>query len=454
MESAQIHGIIQQIAETSSKNEKTAIIKAFGESAEFCAVLNAALNPLISYGIAQRPTRSHTSPSGNGFTKLSWDIISDLQERKLTGNAAKDTIQAHIDALCPFSAELFLDIITKDLKAGFSESTVNKAIPGLIPDFPYQRCSLPKDAALDKWDWANGVFSQEKADAMFANCDHDRTGGVRFTSRQGTPYPLEEFSELINEIRQTFPLDTQTHGEMMVTRDGEILPREISNGIMNHVIQGGKFGAGEKPLFLVWEQIPLDEVKPKNTYNVPYKTRFSNLQLQLLRGPKLGNLELIRTRIVNSMAEANKHFAEMLAEGKEGTVLKERNAPWRDGTSKFQVKRKIDADCDLRVIGFEEGKGKNASLFGSLICTTSCESLQVSVSGISDKLRKEIHDNRDDWLGSVITVKFNTIMYPSEEGKKHSLFLPRFVERRLDKSDEDSLQRVIEQYEAAIANVK
>jgi hypothetical protein len=49
-----------------------------------------------------------------------------------------------------------------------------------------------------------------------------------------------------------------------------------------------------------------------------------------------------------------------------------------------------------------------------------------------------------------MSVDSNMIMAPSREGKKWSLFLPRFAEFRKDKSEADSLAKIREQFEAAV----
>lgn len=448
-----IMNIVQSIADNPSKNAKVELIARHESFGLLKRVLLAALDPSVTYGITKRP-ETIGSNVGHQFDDGTWELLDLLAHRELSGNAAIEAITGELTALSAQSAELLWRIISKDLKAGFGDSTVNKAIKGLIPEFPYMRCSLPKDAKLDEWDWKGGVISQEKADGTYTNCNLLSTGEVQLSSRQGTPYPLNELSELVSEIKVTFATDTQTHGEIVVLRDGIVLPREISNGIINHVVQGGKFGENEYPQYQVWEQIPLSEVKPKNVYKTPYRVRLGALATQIRDSSlKMGFIKMIPTKVVTSLEEATAHFREMLQAGKEGTVMKEPNAPWKDGTSKFQVKRKIDVDVELEVIGFEAGKGKNEATFGSLICRSSDLKLEVSVSGFSDKLRQEIYDYRDNWLGSIITVKFNAIMYASEEGKLHSLFLPRFVEQRMDKSVADSFERIIEQYNAAINEV-
>ena len=66
-------------------------------------------------------------------------------------------------------------------------------------------------------------------------------------------------------------------------------------------------------------------------------------------------------------------------------------------------------------------------------------------------MRAEVWANKESWLESIITVKANGIMSPDKDGNLHSLFLPIFIEKRADKAEADSLPRVREQFEAAVA---
>lgn len=444
MNSDEVFGLIESIAVTPSKNEKEAMLKKC-DSALLRRILKASCDTTITYGVKALPER--TMPGAGQFDDGTWLLLSMLAQRQWTGNSARAAIQVEIDRLGEDSSILFKRILLKDLRAGFGENTVNKAFPGMVPDFPYMRCCLPKDTKLSEFPWSEGVISQEKADGMFFNVDHELTGHVFLSSRAGSQFPTDAFGTLIADVQRTFPENTQSHGEVVVERDGVVLTREIGNGILNSVLKGGVFGPGEVPIFFMWDQIPLSAVKPKGKFENPYRTRLILIARQIARGVP-NTVRMIPTRIVKSLADAYKHYAELLAAGKEGTVIKNPRAIWRDGTSKDQVKLKLEFVTNLRVTGFEAGKGKNANTFGSMITETSDGLLVVSVSGISDKLRAEIHANRDDWMGSVIAVRANGIMKPSGVGK-HSLFLPRFVERRMDKTTEDDLAKVFEREEAA-----
>lgn len=463
LNSDQVYAIIDQIARTPGKNDKQAIIAQHIGDPTFKFALVAALDPLTTYGMAKRPVVSDNTRLGGGvFDNSTLLILDDLRTRKLTGNNAIETVRGEMERLSLASAELFWRIIAKDLRAGFGESTVNKVAKGTIRDFPYMRCSLPDKSNMDDWIDTEGGISQEKSDGMFLNIDHETTGIVALSTRAGTPIPLEALGQLVDEIRARLKPGTQTHGEMLVVIDGQVAPREIGNGILNSIAQGGTFEANQQPLLKVWDQIPLTAVVPKGKHTVPYIERVGDLFKQLLATPST-NLTgaLIRatdTRIVKSKAEAMVHCRELMAQGKEGTILKRKSAIWKDGTSKEQVKFKVgameelSADVDLQIAAIAPGKvgTKNEGRAGAFTCYTSCSQLKVDVTVKNEELRDHVDKFPDNYIGKIITVRANSVVFPSASSDLHSLFLPRMVEAcvRLDKTVADSLQQVIDQFNA------
>ncbi|WP_409286839.1 ATP-dependent DNA ligase [Pseudomonas guariconensis] len=444
--STAIYEALEQIANTSGKNDKLALLKGQVSNDVFQRTLNYMLNPFITYGI--RPARA-TQFGDADFTADTWALLDQLAARELTGNRADVAVTQALSGLNPASSELLWRIISKDPRAGFSESSVNKVHPGLIPEFSYMRCSLPHHTKLAEWNWAAGVYSQVKADGMFVNVTVE-DGVVTITSRSGSVLPLLPFQDLLDGLSQ-LP-NGQCHGELLVESDGQVLAREVGNGMLNSVVQGGQFDMGCRPIIKLWDQIPLESVKKSGRCETPYKERFSQLASLV---EALGNsaISMIETRIVYSLSEALDHYSAQLELDLEGTILKKHEAVWFDGTSREQVKLKLDAPCELEVIDFLPGKGANAKTFGSLLCKSACGKLVVAVSGFTKKKREEIHLNRDTWLGMIITVKANQIMRPKKPGKPYSLFLPRFVEERLDKTVADDLARIEEQFENAIKGV-
>jgi DNA ligase-1 len=457
MTSCQVFKAIEKIAATSSKNDKQALVKQFLAFETFRRVCVAALDPTTRYYMRQVPDRiENAAPGANTFENAPvWETLEKLKKRELSGNAARDEVQRLMTFLTPESAELFKRIIRMDLRAGFSASSVNKGMPGLIAEFPYMRCVLPKKAKFDQWEWEEGVISQEKADGLYCNLDHDEDGNVELRTRQGNPLPLEQFGDVVREAQARFDRGTETHGEIVVLIDGVIADREIGNGIVNSVVAGGAFEANQKPLYLAWDQIPLSAVKPKGEHRVGYKQRFKALLQQLARTPG-ESIRVIPTRVVYSLRAAYEHCRELQLKKKEGIVIKRTTGIWKDTDSGNPdvVKLKVEAEADLVLRKIVPGRvgTKNEGRPGSITCETSCGQLVVDVTVKNEKMRNAIEADWSAWEGRVMKVLFNDINEPSPSNDRHSFFLPRFAEDtvRVDKDVADDLPRCRQLFEAAI----
>ena len=451
MNSIQILDRIDEIAATASKNEKQALLAELLKDTDAMRVMEYTYSPFKTYGIRKLPEVGAGSSTFTGFT---WGLLDYLSTRAVSGNTAYDHVESELNNLDPKSGDLLRRILRKDLRAGFSESSINKAYKGLIPEFPYMRCSLPKDVDLETWPWEQGVVSQEKADGMFANVDYEANGNVSIRSRQGTEFPMDKFAGVASEIVDALDYGKQYHGEFLVVRDGVVLPRQEGNGIMNHVINGGDFAVNERPLYKIWDGIPLECVVPKGRCDTPYIERFKRIFFEISTSSLiLTHIDLIPCRIVTSLAEAKEHAVEMMKAGKEGSVIKHPRGIWRDTTSKDQVKIKLEFEVDLEVVGVVPGAvgTKNDGRAGSLTCETSDGALRVDVAVKNEKMRDSVDANPDEWLGAIMTVVANDIMLPSESNMNHSLFLPRFAEAfPRDKDRADDLPRVFAQKRAAI----
>jgi DNA ligase-1 len=376
-------------------------------------------------------------------------LLEKLSSRELTGNAARDAVALLLSKLHEEEAQVLENILKGDLRCGINVGLINKIFPGTIPEYPYMRCSLIKGSNIEKFDWENGVFSQEKADGMFANVFFYPDGKVKITSRNGTVFPNSEFKTFIMEFTKVAEPGFCYNGELLVsekqsTENWKVLPREIGNGILNSVLKNGSFKDNQKPFYLMWDKIPLENAVPGGKYEVPYKERYK--EIQKIKGQFFLP---IPTKKVFSLKEAFEHYTQMTSIGCEGTVIKDPRAIWEDGTSKDQVKMKIEAEVDLIVRGFNPGNGKNEKWFGSLICESSDGLVRTNVSGFSDSDRERITKEMDDWIDKkIITVRANSLM-PNENGQRR-LFLPRFVEERLDKTEADSLEKIIQIFNEAM----
>lgn len=462
MNSDRIFDQIERIADTSSSREKLAMLKEYIQNDDFRRVCFYAYHPHYVYGVRDVPERTVNLGIGQ-LTGADFAMLDEMREGELTGNDALSAIETTLCDLSVKSAELFSRIIRKDLRCGISKKTINKAYPELLPEFSYMRCCLPKDAKFEDFDWEGGCFSQEKADGMFVNMDVSKVD-INMYGREGNPFNMKKFLPLLYEVTKRLLPKTgegkaayQFHGELLVERDGEILPREIANGLINSANRGDyEFAENERVLYKIWDRVASSSIRMKHGH-LPYRIRFLNLCKQLRDTldeyhPQL--IGIVPTRIVHSLDEAKAHFREMVSQGKEGTVLKDGDAIWKNGTSKQQVKFKIEFDCDLEIVGFVEGQKatRNEGRVGSVTCQSADGKLKVDVAVKGEAMRDAIDGDRSAWLGKIMTVKANNIMPPTETNELYSLFLPRFVETeyRQDKSEADSLERIQDSFETAV----
>lgn len=454
-----VFDLIEQVAALPGKNDKIALLKEHASANLLRAVLEATYNPLTTYGLRKVPGQNHEAARTTGsFSATTWAVLSGMKTRHLTGNSALGVIQDEMNELSSKSAELFKRIILKDMRAGFSEETVNKVWPKLLPDFPYQRCCLPKDSKIKEWIETEGAISQEKADGLYLNADHEASGEVILYTRAGSMFPMDKFEPIASAIKSTFLRGTQTHGELLVMRmsgagePAQVLSREVGNGILNSVLKGGSFAVTDYPVFLVWDQIPRTSVVAKGSYDTPYRARLASLISQV-KDSGAGFIRVIPTRVVKNLAEAYEHAGEIMAAGGEGTIVKRKSAIWKDGTSKEQVKLKLEFEVDLVVNAILPGEDntKNEGRPGRIACSTSCGGLLVNVAVKNESMRAALEKDPQSWIGSIMPVTANLIMAPSESNAFHSLFLPRFSQdtARVDKFEADSLERAFEIQEAA-----
>jgi ATP-dependent DNA ligase len=192
----------------------------------------------------------------------------------------------------------------------------------------------------------------------------------------------------------------------------------------------------------LWDAIPFTAFQI-GKYTTPYNDRFMELiqNIDFLKGVSaIGHLvDIVWTKEVNNQYDAQKIFEKFLAEGQEGTILKSKTNIWEDKRSKEQIKFKGELDCDLKVVDWVEGTGKNVGRLGALVCESEDGKIQVNVgSGFTDDERDSIGK---DVIGKIVSVKYNARIKDRGDNVER-LFLPIFIELRLDKTKADMESKI------------
>jgi DNA ligase-1 len=190
---------------------------------------------------------------------------------------------------------------------------------------------------------------------------------------------------------------------------------------------------------IAWDLIPMDDFKIGHS-NVPYFDRLEVLGIRLEEAyntsPDGDLIKLVPNIPVENIEQANELFQIALNNGEEGIILKNGDSPWEDKRSKYQVKMKAELEADLLVTAWNEGTGRIEGKMGSVTCVSADGGLEVNVgSGFNDEDREMV---AEDIVGKIITVKYNEVIQDKRKSTK-SLFLPIYIETRLDKSKADIL---------------
>jgi len=409
---SQIYNIFDQLASDNSRLAKEAILIKNKSNEILQRVFYLALDPFVQFYIRKIPKYESNAPYW--ALQEGMDQLSRLSSREVTGNAAIEHLTTVLSKLEPEDAKIIERIIAKDLRCGVSEATANKIWPGLVSTYPVMLASGYDQKLVDKIQWP--ALVQLKLDGMRFNAIV-KNGEVEFRSRNGKELsiPNKSFAVPFVKLAEHYKQDMVFDGELLVADfAGKPVNRQTGNGILSKSIKGTM--SNDEALQVratLWDAIS------------HVKSLF----------PQFGiYIDLVWTKEVDNLYTAQRIFEKFLAEGQEGTILKSKNGIWEDKRSKGQIKFKGELECDLRVVDWEEGTGKNKGRLGALVCESDDGKIRVNVgSGYSDEQR-EAYTKKV--IGKIATVKYNARIQ-DKGGNVESLFLPVFIELREDKDIAD-----------------
>lgn len=415
MTSEDIFDLIEEIAATSSKTEKERLIKTGADDSEFRAVLKASLDPLVTYGIATRPADVANKSHLKEFNASTWTILKALESRSITGNLANDSLAEQLSTLAPKSRELLWRIVSKDLRAGFSASTVNKAISGLITTFDCMLAHKFEESRIKSWP----QIAEPKLDGVrvLAFIDQE-SNSVKFFSRSGKEFFTFE------HLKQPLLALPAFDGANAVM-DGEIVSGSF-NKTVSEVRK--KDVQATDAVFHAFDMLPTKvfNADGKSGVGDTYESRRKYLENTINSVPS-DFIKLIPRYIVNSHTEIQTLYGKVRARGLEGLIIKDPKGLYHRRRNHAWMKIKNEDDADVEVIGYEEGTGKYVDQLGALIIDFNGVKVNVG-SGLSDSQRASFWEAKDELIGKLCTVEYHEI---TPDG---SLRHPRFIKWRDDKT--------------------
>lgn len=439
-----IYKIIKSLQAVSGSKAKSAILEQNKDNEMLKAYLKAVYDPSISYYISKVPTVSPTGDNVDFSMGHIEGILYHLADRTITGKMASNWL-ANLSACASDDCrELIHLLIGRSVGAGIGDTMILKVWPTLYFIPGYMRCSLFTPKIKKHFESLEEIIIQKKADGTFCYVLDPIMASPKAFSRNGSHYPTWLTERLL--LGASVPSNSVFVGELLlVDKDtGLVLDRQTGNGRYNSILKGADESEFEGFDFLMeaWDILPIEDFKA-GMCKVPYKKRFEQLKDTTHWGHT--NIVPIETHFVKNMEQAYAINSKNLLAGFEGSVVKDGASHWKDHTSPFNVKLKIAFEAEYVVTGTFKGAGKYVGMLGGFYIETSDGLLKSSVgTGFSDAMR----NNPPAQVGDIITVIANDVVSNRASDIK-SLFLPVYSETRLDKSEADSLERVMAQLASA-----
>jgi DNA ligase 1 len=431
---------IQDLESSDSRLHKEAVIEKalmaakLGSGSAQCFLYNCylAYNPYFVYGVRQVPETAGIVDQANPWVEF-WALLEGLRTRSITGHRARDQIEA---MSLRFDTEewngMCRRVIIKDLRCGVSEKTINKVCKKTDWAIPVFTCQLAQDSTEHPAKMKGRKRLEVKLDGVrvLAVCT---SAGVTLYSRNGKVFEnFPQIAEAIESIYRLLP--TSTMGSFVF--DGEIVGESFQK-LMKQAHRKGN-AKTDNMVYHVFDLLPL------RAFEEGFHNAQQHKRLELLEKSRtlLDATTCVRVMTgievdldVSEGQNIMRRFADdAVAQGFEGILVKDLDAPYECRRSSFWLKWKPVLSVDLPIVAFEEGTGKNTGKLGALVCegVDNGKNIKVNVgSGLTDEQRDEFWNNRSLLIGQTVEILCDVITQNQAGG--YSLRFPRFLRFRDDK---------------------
>lgn len=409
---------LQLITGAKAKQE---FIRMHADDKRFCRFLYYALNPMLTYNVSEDTLRNRIPGAWqtNNYKDI-FEICEMLASRKGVDDYTVDTVCSFLRVRNVEEQELYVKLLSKTLRLGVTAKTVNKVIPGLIPEwevqqaYPIDKYPVTEDTEFWLTQKLNGVR------ATFYN--------GKLIARSGVPY--KGLDALISEIEHS-PMGAYVlDGELTLKDKGSLSDNEafrVATGILN------SDDVNKTAIcYTVFDIIPPEDFDSDNP-EVVYSERRKLLDIFSEFVKRDGALRVLPVLYQGSdQSQIDKLLEQMVAEDKEGLMLNT-DVPYKRTRHKGILKIKRFYTMDLPIIGCEEGTGRLEGTLGAMVLQYKDNEVKVG-SGFTDEQRIEYWKNKDNLIGTLCEVKYKEISSDKNTGLE-SLQFPVFVQLREDKSE-------------------
>ena len=325
-----------------------------------------------------------------------------------------------------------MKVLTKRMNVGIGAKLINKALgKEVVPD-PSLMLATDDQASLTNWE---KIYCEEKYDGVRVIAIY-KDGEFSYFTRAFNELDAEKLHRISFSLKQVMNF-SGLKGSWFF--DGELTDhdRKSVSGKVTQILKGtAPDNIGDNIIFNIFDFDEYDTIK-NGIGILPYTVRRQSLTSIMENVGAEEPIKLATMWELDDPSQIASIYKKIVDAGGEGVICKNDHL-YECKRSKSWVKFKEVNECDLIINGWYPGEGKREGFIGGLICTDSSGTLNVKIgSGFTDLDLQELSSSPDSLIGKICAVQYNVTI--TDKFNNRSLFLPRFVEVRHDKTEADDL---------------
>ena len=407
--------LFEQLMQIPGRNDKETLIQAFR------AMVDADTNDDLDYCfevLAGKHKLGYTYIVHSTTGNISYDYV-DCSIKEFINDVLKSFSSSDDDihiatTATPLDFRVFMSmLVNREWKLGYSnkEQMITNLSPMLAKKYP--------ESHRERY-----YYIQEKLDGNRCIAYYDKYEGVwKFQYRSGKPLKVNFDMSWVNAQQVCIDEYPIFDGEIMTLGHAGSRDFNRTSGAIN-----GKYTNKSDLHYYIYDIVE---------DSLPYEKRKEILDYYVEQGTgeQCSILPVLDHVWVWPNPDYNWQLDEWLdkitSKGGEGIMLRDPDACYQHKRTDALLKYKKLQTMDLRIIDWNEGKGKYEGAIGSFVCETDDHTIRVNVAGMSDDIR---WSDPYSWIGKIIEVAY--FDYSASKTNNHiSLRFPRMKKLRDDKNE-------------------
>ena len=422
----QFRRFVDELKASNSRLHKEAVLKAYECNDNIKRIVKFIFNPYVVTGISKKKFYKGSVPFPNTVLPDIKAVMDYLTEH----NHGSDQDIANIQEFCIGNKgyeDIIYAIVCKDLTVGVTATTINKVWgKNFIPQFSVMLAEKYFDDPVKYLPEGTQFILTEKLDGVRCVLLFDENKEPHFFSRNG-----KEIVDLVDLAKEAKQLDPNYvyDGELLANTVGH--SKDVYRDTMSIV---GSDNVKTGVLYNVFDKVLRKDFEA-GVCNIPCIERKQSLSNEVT----CDKFKFIRNVPMLYLGDNQERIQEYLKwakdNGKEGIMINWCTGPYECKRSRKLLKVKVFSTMDLRVVGIEEGEGRNAGKLGNFVCSYRGTNVVRVGSGITDEEREQLWHNRHSLLGKIIEVSY--FEETSNKTGGYSLRFPTYRGIRFDKNTAD-----------------